>query len=141
MTTAAGANALTLRAQAPALLANLYADASNDPTEGTSRSWTATMALFRIDQANNARNTDTADLRQLAVTAGASDKPMGFTICSYGVAQFYLAFTRMSNSLFMQNSATHNKTFALEGELLEDCGSIVELPIRCFTCCALSSAC
>ena len=113
MAAAGGARALPLPAQAPALFADLYADASNDPTVGTGGTWAATMALFAIDQANQANNAGTSDLRQLVVTTGANNKPMGFTIFSDGVARFYSAFTRMQNSLFVRDIGTHNKTFAI----------------------------
>ena len=85
MAVAGGAHALPLPTQAPALFAGLYADASNDPTVGTGGTWASTMELFAIDQANNNNNAETADLRQLAVTAGTNNTPMGFTIFSNGV--------------------------------------------------------
>ena len=126
MSAAGGAHALPLPAHAPSLFADLYADASNDATVGTGGTWAATMALSAINQANQANNAGTSNLQQLAITAGANTKPMGFTIFSDGVTIFYSAFTRMQNSLLVRDANTHNKKFAIDGDLLEDRGFIVE---------------
>ena len=76
---------LSLPARTSAKLATLYADTLKDLTGGD---WAATMAAFDIDQHNINNNTNTGDLRQIAVsTPGAGDKPMAFTIISDGHAQ------------------------------------------------------
>ena len=72
MAAAGGDRALPLPAHVPALFADIYAYASNDPTVGMGGTWAAMMAPFTIDQVNQATNAGTSDLRQLAVTAGAA---------------------------------------------------------------------
>ena len=87
MATPLGAPALPRPAQAPATLASLFADAGKDPTGG---SWATTMSAFAIDIHNNANNTPTEDLRQMATSATtASDKPAGYVLISEGVGRFF----------------------------------------------------
>jgi hypothetical protein len=119
-----GALPLPVPANTPANLSALFADATKDPTGGR---WDALMATFLHDQHNNANNTTTDSLRDMAIASGSRNELLSFTIVHGNRARLYTSFTKWQDGLTCNNPTLQNKFFALEGELIQDRGHIVEL--------------
>ena len=119
-----GALPLPVPTQAPAKLSSLFADTLKDPTGGE---WDALMASFLHDPHNNANNTSTEDLRNMVIASGARNELLSFTVASGDKARLYTLCSKWQDGLTGRHPTLNNKFFALEGELIQDRGHIVEL--------------
>ena len=124
-----GALPLPVPAPAPAKLVTLFADASMDPTAGN---WAALMGSFLHDLHNNANNTATDALRDMVAASGAQNELLAFTIVHGNRARLYSLCMKWRDGLTGRNPALNNRFFALEGELIQDRGHIVELDAAVF---------
>ena len=85
------------------------------------------MASFYHDLHNAQANTDTNTLRDMVFSSGARDELLSFTIVFDNKARLYSLCTKWQDGLTGRNPTLNNKLFALEGELIQDRGHIVEL--------------
>ena len=85
------------------------------------------MATFLHDQHNNANNTTTDSLRDMAIASGSRNELLSFTIAHANRDRLYTLFTKWQDGLTGNNPTLQNKFFALEGELIQNRGHIVEL--------------
>ena len=112
-----GARPLPVPVNTPATLSALFVDATKDPTGGN---WDALMAIFLHDQHNNANNTATDALRDMAIASGTRNELLSFTIAHDNRARLYTSFTKWQDGLTGYNPTLQNKLFALERELIQD---------------------
>ena len=124
-----GALPLPVPTQAPAQLSSLFADTLNDPAGGE---WDALMASFLHDPHNQANNTSTEDLRNMVIASGARNELLSFTVASDHKARLYSLCSKWQDGLTGRHPTLNNKFFALEGELIQDRGHIVELDSTVF---------
>ena len=85
------------------------------------------MATFLHDPHNNANNTTTDSLRDMAIASGSRNELLSFTIAHGNRARLYTLFAKWQDGLTGNNPTLQNKFFALEGELIQSRGHIVEL--------------
>jgi hypothetical protein len=124
-----GALPLPLPAPAPAKLSLLFSDASKDPTEGN---WEALMASFLHDVHNATNNTDTTALRDMVIASGTRNELLSFTVVHGNRARLYTLCMKWQDGLTGRNPELNGNFFALEGELIQDRGHIVEFDVGVF---------
>ena len=109
----------------PALFANLFSDASNDPHNGDYR---ALLAPFDID-INNAGNNVTPDVvRQQIAAAGNQRVPLALVLLVEGRLKPYFLPFRLEQAVgATPNPAIDGKIFAYDGELIHNQGILVEI--------------
>ena len=114
---------------ATALFANLYGDASNDPTgsrEGT------LLNPFLHNLTDNTLNTDTNDIRNRVAQSGSQHQFIAVSVVHGGRARLYIAPHCWEDGLIASNPSLNNRFFAFEGELINNTGHTVELDLGIF---------
>ena len=92
------------------------------------------MAAFFVDPNNAGAHIDTAELRQMTTAATvSSDKPAGYIIISHGVGRIYSSLLHWKNTLVARDPDLHDKIFAIEGELIDNRGHVVEVDRTVFS--------
>jgi len=107
----------------PALFANLFSDASNDPHNGDYR---ALLAPFDIDINNPGNNATPDAVRQQIAAAGNQRIPLAMVLLVEGrLKPFFLPFRLEQAVGATPNPAIDGKIFAYDGELIHNQGILV----------------
>ena len=113
-------------APTPALFASFYADASNDTPQ---QNILALLSPHDIDLNNPGTNLTPATVRQQIAEAGAQRLPIVLVLLVNGRLQpYFLPFRRSQAAGEAPDPATDNKIYAIDGELIRNEGTLVELP-------------
>ena len=120
---------LPVPAPAPTELSLLFANASKDPT---GRNWDALMTSLFHNVHNTGNNMDTNMLLKMVTSSGTRNKMLSFTAVHGNRAHLYTLNTRWQDGLTVRNTLLNSKFFTLEGELIQDCGHIIEVDVIVF---------
>jgi hypothetical protein len=112
-----------------AKLSDYYADDSNDPTGGDPSSL---LTPFEHDLHNNANNVSTNDVKAGLAQSGENNHMIAVAITSGGKMRLLVNVFKWTNTLLTQQPDLAGKYFALDGELIGNQGTLVELPESLF---------
>ena len=90
------------------------------------------MAAFPHNPHNNANNTSTEDLHNMMIASGAHDKIHLFTVTSGDKACLYALCKNWQDDITGRHPTLNSRFFALEEELIQERGHIVELDATVF---------
>ena len=86
------------------------------------------MSVFSVDTRNADQNIPTNKLRKIKTyPTPTPKKPVSFVIVSGGVGRIYTAITHWMNTLAYRDPSLHDKIFAIEGEVINNHGHMVEV--------------
>ena len=112
-----------------AKLSDFYADGSNDPTGGNP---SPLLVPFEHDLHNNANIISTTNVKAGLAQSGESNHMIAVAITSGGKLRLYVNVFKWADTLLIRQPDLVGKYFAIDGELIGNQGTLVEIPESVF---------